>query len=126
MLSYEWADVGVTQIFYRHGEPDYLSAPFKGIRSGQTNATGIAQTFYLGNPDRRLSAGYTFDDEDPRASKTQIRQAVQELFKVKVTRVNTLNVHGKARRQRTAAAGRTPDWKKAIVTLQAGDKIVLT
>ena len=66
LLSYEWADVGVTQIFYRHGEPDYLSAPFKGIRSGQTNATGIAQTFYLGNPDRRLSAGYTFDDEDPR------------------------------------------------------------
>src|SRR5215469_9870158 len=63
---------------------------------------------------------------DPRANKTQIRQAVQGLFKVKVTKVNTLNVRGKARRQRTAQAGRTPDWKKAIVTLKEGDKIVLT
>lgn len=63
---------------------------------------------------------------DPRANKTQIRQAVQELFKVKVARVNTLNVRGKARRQRTPQAGRSPGWKKAIVTLKAGDKIVLT
>ena len=63
---------------------------------------------------------------DPRANKIQIRQAVQELFKVKVLRVNTLNVRGKARRQRTSQAGRAPDWKKAIVTLKAGDKISLT
>ena len=63
---------------------------------------------------------------DPRATKQQIRQAVQDLFKVKVTKVNTLNVRGKARRQRTAAAGRTNNWKKAIVTLKEGDKIVLT
>jgi large subunit ribosomal protein L23 len=63
---------------------------------------------------------------DPRANKTQIRQAVQELFKVKVTRVNTLNVRGKARRKRTIQAGLTNKWKKAIVTLKDGDKIVLT
>jgi large subunit ribosomal protein L23 len=63
---------------------------------------------------------------DRRASKPQIRQAVQELFKVKVTKVNTLNVRGKLRRQRTAAEGRTMTWKKAIVTLKEGDKIVLT
>ncbi len=63
---------------------------------------------------------------DPRANKVQIRQAVQELFKVKVVRVNTLNVRGKARRQRTAQAGKANDWKKAIVTLKDGDKIVLT
>ena len=63
---------------------------------------------------------------DRRATKPQIRQAVQELFKVKVVRVNTLNVRGKARRQRTAQAGKTMDWKKAIVTLKAGDKITLT
>ena len=63
---------------------------------------------------------------DPRANKTQIRHAVQELFKVKVTKVNTLNVRGKARRQRTVQQGRTPGWKKAIVTLKEGDKIVLT
>ena len=63
---------------------------------------------------------------DPRANKLQIRQAVQELFKVKVTRVNTLNVRGKDRRQRTKQAGRSSNWKKAIVTLKEGDKITLT
>lgn len=63
---------------------------------------------------------------DPRANKTQIRQAVQELFKVKVTGVNTMAVRGKVRRQRTASAGKAPNWKKAIVTLKEGDKIVLT
>ena len=63
---------------------------------------------------------------DPRANKTQIRAAVQELFKVKVVRVNTLNVRGKLRRQRTKQAGRSLNWKKAIVTLKEGDKIVLT
>ncbi|HXG47124.1 MAG TPA: 50S ribosomal protein L23 [Methylomirabilota bacterium] len=63
---------------------------------------------------------------DRRANKVQIKKAVEELFKVKVTRVNTMNVIGKLRRQRTAAAGKDPDWKKAIVTLKEGDKIVLT
>ena len=63
---------------------------------------------------------------DRRANKIQIRQAVQELFKVKVLRVNTINVTGKDRRQRTAAAGSDPSWKKAIVTLKEGDKIELT
>ena len=63
---------------------------------------------------------------DRRANKTEIRRAVQELFKVKVTKVNTLNVRGKFRRQRTSQAGQAPSWKKAIVTLKKGDKIVLT
>ncbi len=63
---------------------------------------------------------------DRRATKPQIRSAVQEVFKVKVTKINTLNVRGKFRRQRTAQAGQAPSWKKAIVTLKEGDKIVLT
>jgi len=63
---------------------------------------------------------------DPRANKTQIRHAVQDLFKVKVVDVSTMNVRGKDRRQRTSQAGRTSNWKKAVVTLKAGDKIVLT
>ena len=63
---------------------------------------------------------------DPRANKVQIRQAVQELFNVKVLRVNTLNVRGKLRRQRRADEGRTNAWKKAVVTLKEGDKIALT
>jgi large subunit ribosomal protein L23 len=63
---------------------------------------------------------------DRRANKLQIRQAVQELFKVKVLEVRTMNVRGKDRRQMTKQAGKTPDWKKAIVTLKQGDKISLT
>ena len=63
---------------------------------------------------------------DRLATKPQIKQAVQELFKVKVVSVNTLNVRGKLRRQRTTQAGKAADWKKAIVTLKDGDKIVLT
>jgi len=63
---------------------------------------------------------------DPRANKTQIRQAVQDLFKVNVTKINTLNVRGKFRRQRTTQAGKASDWKKAIVTLKEGQKISLT
>jgi large subunit ribosomal protein L23 len=63
---------------------------------------------------------------DVRANKNQIREAVQELFKVKVLRINTSNVRGKLRRQRTKQAGKSPNWKKAIVTLKEGDRIILT
>lgn len=63
---------------------------------------------------------------DRRATKPQIRSAVEALFKVKVTAVRTLRVDGKLRRQGTLAAGRDPGWKKALVTLKEGDKIQLT
>ena len=63
---------------------------------------------------------------DRRANKQQIRRAVEELFKVKVVRVNTMNVPGKLRRQRMPDAGQNSDWKKAVVTLKQGDKIILT
>ncbi|MCG3149884.1 MAG: 50S ribosomal protein L23 [Verrucomicrobiae bacterium] len=60
---------------------------------------------------------------EKHANKVDIKQAVERAFKVKVLRVNTLHVRGKARRQRTAQAGFAPAWKKAIVTLKTGDKI---
>jgi len=63
---------------------------------------------------------------DRRATKIQIRKAVEDLFQVKVLACNTMNVDGKARRQRTLQAGRDRNWKKAIVTLKDGDKIQLT
>lgn len=63
---------------------------------------------------------------DRRATKPQIKRAVEELFKVKVTGLSTMHVRGKLRRQRTHQAGQAPSWKKAIVTLKKGDKIVLT
>jgi large subunit ribosomal protein L23 len=56
------------------------------------------------------------------ANKIEIRQAVEKLFKVKVLKVNTLRMMGKARR-RGWIAGMTPDWKKAMVTLREGDTI---
>ncbi len=62
---------------------------------------------------------------DPRANKIQIRRAIQELFKVTVVSVNTLNVRGKSRRQSTKQAGVSPAWKKSIVTLKKEDKISL-
>jgi large subunit ribosomal protein L23 len=61
----------------------------------------------------------------PSANKAEIKQAVEELFKVKVTAVNTMKRLGKNKRERTASAGRTAGWKRAIVTLAEGSKIDL-
>jgi large subunit ribosomal protein L23 len=56
------------------------------------------------------------------ATKVQIRDAVQRLFKVGVTGVNTMLVRGKERRM-GRGKGKMQNWKKAIVTLKAGDSI---
>jgi large subunit ribosomal protein L23 len=58
----------------------------------------------------------------PDANKTQIRQAVEEIFHVRVTGVNTVNRPGKRRRTRFGW-GRRADTKRAIVSLAAGDRI---
>ena len=62
---------------------------------------------------------------DPSANKTQIKAAVEKLFKKSVLSVNTCNYAGKKKRERTASFGRKAHWKKAIVTLKQGDKIEL-
>ncbi|AFV12757.1 50S ribosomal protein L23 [Thermacetogenium phaeum DSM 12270] len=64
---------------------------------------------------------YTFY-VDKRANKIEIKKAVEDLFKVKVLSVNTINVKGKKKRV-GRYEGRTPERKKAIVTLRPGDKI---
>jgi large subunit ribosomal protein L23 len=56
------------------------------------------------------------------ANKVQIRDAVQKLFKVHVTGVNTMVVRGKDRRMGKGYA-KTQNWKKAVVTLKEGDSI---
>jgi large subunit ribosomal protein L23 len=61
---------------------------------------------------------------DPRANKHQIRDAVEQMFQVRVLSVNTMNYLGKERR-RGRTVGRRPHWKKAIVTLRPGDGIDL-
>jgi len=57
-----------------------------------------------------------------KASKTEIKQAVQTIFKVKVDSVRTANFVGKERR-RGKFTGYRPDWKKAYVKLKAGEKM---
>ena len=59
---------------------------------------------------------------DPHATKTEIREAVQTLFKVKVKAVHTSTFAGKMRRRGTKV-GYRPDWKKAYVKLRAGEKM---
>lgn len=58
----------------------------------------------------------------PQANKVEIRQAVETLFKVKVTKVRTHRQMGKVRRV-GRHHGRRPDWKKAYVTLAEGSRI---
>ncbi|MBI5195417.1 MAG: 50S ribosomal protein L23 [Nitrospirae bacterium] len=56
------------------------------------------------------------------ANKIEIKKAVEEIFKVKVDSVATINCKGKKKRL-GRFEGRRPDWKKAIVTLKKGEKL---
>ena len=74
-----------------------------------------------------LSHQYTFTVH-PHATKTQIRHAIEEIFKVNVIKINTTTVSGKKRhfaRRGVRTVGHQKDWKKAIVTLRSGQKIEL-
>jgi large subunit ribosomal protein L23 len=62
----------------------------------------------------------------PKANKIEIRHAVEQIFGVKVTSVNTLNRPGKRKRNRRSFTfGKRPDTKRAVVTLAPGDRIDL-
>ncbi len=65
---------------------------------------------------------YTFEVAK-EANKIQIKQAIEEIFGVKVASVNTANVLGKYKRM-GAHIGKRPDWKKAVVTLKADSKTI--
>lgn len=56
------------------------------------------------------------------ANKIKIKNAIEEIFKVTVINVNTVNVHGKMKRM-GRTQGKTASWKKAVVTLREGDSI---
>ncbi|MBU4199145.1 MAG: 50S ribosomal protein L23 [Verrucomicrobia bacterium] len=90
-------------------------------------AETIIRTFILSEKSTRgieTANQYGFK-VDPAANKREIKKAVEELFKVHVVKVNTLHRKGKQKRQRTQKYGWTTGYKKAIVTLQAGNKIEL-
>lgn len=91
------------------------------------NPYDIIRTARLTEKSARLTEAlnqYVFE-VDPKATKIEIAHAVETIFKKKVQRVNTSRVTGKSRRLRTAAAGRTNHWKKAVVTLKDGEKLDL-
>ena len=58
------------------------------------------------------------------AGKIEIKKAVEEIFGVKVAKVNTLNMQGKMKRMGARPAGRRASWKKAMVTLTADSKTI--
>jgi len=64
---------------------------------------------------------YAFE-VDTRANKIEIKQAIEEIFKVKVMKVNTVTMPGKSRRFGARVSDKRP-WKKAIATLKKGDRI---
>ena len=59
------------------------------------------------------------------SNKIEIKKSVEDIYKVKVDGVNTIMMRGKSKRVRYAI-GKTPDWKKAVVTLKEGNKIDVT
>jgi large subunit ribosomal protein L23 len=59
---------------------------------------------------------------DPRANKTEIKEAIQQIWNVRVLNVNTMNRLGKVKRTRMSS-GKRPDQKRAVVTLAEGDTI---
>lgn len=57
---------------------------------------------------------------DPRANKIEIKEAVEKLFSVKVSKVATTNMNGKFKRVGARSHGKTCNWKKAYITLSEG------
>ena len=70
------------------------------------------------------SGKYTFE-VDPRSNKTEIKQAIEHIFKVEVATVNTMNRIGKTRRTKFGI-GKRKDTKRAIVTLKSGSIDIFT
>ncbi len=90
-------------------------------------AESIIRRMLVTEKGTRLREGrqYVFEVA-PEANKIEIRRAVEQLFKVHVTAVNTMWRRGKLKRGRTLHAGRTAARKRAIVTLREGESIELT
>ena len=61
---------------------------------------------------------------DVDANKTEIKSAIEQIFSVKVAKVNTVRMQGKAKRTGAYPAGKRPEYKKAIVTLTADSKTI--
>ena len=78
----------------------------------------LSEKSYAGIKDKKYSFVVA-----KSANKTQIKLAIEEIFGVKVAKVNTANVHGKLKRQ-GKYEGYTPDYKKAVVQLSSDSKSI--
>jgi large subunit ribosomal protein L23 len=96
-----------------HGEPGIELRPYQVVIRPLITEKGTHLT--------TRTNSYTFM-VNPIANKTEIKAAVEELFNVRVERVNTMTRQGKETRFRQHL-GKTPDWKKAIVTVHEDDRI---
>jgi large subunit ribosomal protein L23 len=93
------------------------------LKEDTGHAHRILKQYHLSEKTNALSAQgrYVFK-VNKNANKIEIKKAVEKVYDVKVDFVNIVNISGKAR-QYGRTLGRTSDWKKAIVTLKAGEKI---
>ena len=92
------------------------------------SADKVLKTIRLTEKSNKLSSNYgqyTFE-VFPSATKYTVRAAVEQTFKVTVTRVNIMNRKGKPKKSRRGQPISASDSKRAIVTLKQGDKIELT
>ncbi len=94
------------------------------VLKGDTGrAHRVLVNHHLSEKTNTLSSSGTYVFKvSPTANKISVKQAVESVYDVHVANVNILNIKGKMRRY-GRSVGRTSDWKKAIVTLKAGEKI---
>jgi len=93
------------------------------LKEDTGRAHHILHNYHLSEKSNLLSTTgrYVFR-VSKKANKLEVKKAIEKVYDVHVTDVNIVNTQGKARRQ-GIVAGRTSDWKKAIVTLRDGEKI---
>jgi large subunit ribosomal protein L23 len=96
-----------------------IKRPLLNEKSARLRETGGAAS---GHPEGEAYAQKVVFEVARDANKIEIRTAIQTLFKVTVTQVNTIVVRGKAKRV-GRFTGRRPNWKKAVVTLKPGENI---
>jgi large subunit ribosomal protein L23 len=89
-----------------------MTDPYKVVHTVLITEKATEQADELGQYSFRV---------DRNANKVQIREAVEQLFDVKVGSVNVMNRQGKRKRLRNRQFGKRADWKKAVVTLTEGE-----
>lgn len=99
------------------------SKPASVAKENTGSAHRVLDRYHLSEKSNIIAANgrYVFKVSN-RANKIEVKKAVEAVYDVHVTDVNILNVSGKKRRS-GRKVGRTSDWKKAYVTLKAGEKI---